>query len=212
MLNPLTAATPVTPIEPSPYYPSSRRYRNPLFLRIEDRPRLGGAGRRRCASGSGSAGRALNDARRIDRDAVFALKTEALEALYARFAGDADFDRYCVGEGKALTEFATYCALAERHGKDWRSWPARVQRPDGEGVATFRAATRRSRPLPRLGAVAARRRSSRAPRARSRSSTTCRSASTSPAPTPGAGRTCWPATSPSARRPTSSPPTGRTGG
>jgi 4-alpha-glucanotransferase len=139
MLNPLTAATPVPPIEPSTYYPSSRRYRNPLFLRLEDLPgwaALDPTLRERL----GTAGRALNDARRIDRDAIFALKTEGLEALYARFSGDADFDRYCVGEGRALTEFATYCALAETHGKDWRAWPARVQRPDGEGVATFRAA------------------------------------------------------------------------
>ena len=55
MLNPLTAATPVTPIEPSPYYPSSRRYRNPLFLRLEDLPD-GRRWTRRCASGSGRRG------------------------------------------------------------------------------------------------------------------------------------------------------------
>jgi 4-alpha-glucanotransferase len=139
MLNPLTAATPVKPIEPSPYYPSSRRYRNPLFLRLEDLPgwtALDPTLRERL----GTAGRALNEARRIDRDAIFALKTEGLEALYARFSGDAEFDRYCIGEGRALTEFATYCALAEIHGKDWRVWPAPVRRPDGDGVSTFRAA------------------------------------------------------------------------
>ena len=47
MVNPLTAPTPVTPIEPSPYYPSSRRYRNPLFLRIEELPGWDGPARRR---------------------------------------------------------------------------------------------------------------------------------------------------------------------
>jgi 4-alpha-glucanotransferase len=139
MLNPLSAATPVKPIEPSPYYPSSRRYRNPLFLRLEQLPgweALAPALRDRLQA----AGRALNGARRIDRDAIFSLKMEGLEALYERFSGDADFDRYCVEQGQALTEFATYCALAELHGKDWRAWPGRVQRPDGEGVTTFRAA------------------------------------------------------------------------
>ncbi len=139
MVNPLTAATPVTPIEPSPYYPSSRRYRNPLFLHLEDLPgweALDPALRARL----GEAGRALNEARRIDRDAIFALKTTGLEALYARFTGDATFDRYLASEGRALTEFATYCALAERHGKDWRRWPEGVRHPGGDEVATFRAA------------------------------------------------------------------------
>ena len=36
--NPLDAAAPGLPQESSPYYPSSRRFRNPLYLRIEDVP------------------------------------------------------------------------------------------------------------------------------------------------------------------------------
>jgi 4-alpha-glucanotransferase len=138
MVNPLTAPTPVPPIEPSPYYPSSRRFRNPLFLRIEEvqgwdalsedlRARLT------------SAGTALNRDRHIDRDAIFRLKQEALEALFAGFRGDDGFDWFCAGEGQALTDFATYAALAERHGKDWRRWPEGVRRPDGADIARFRA-------------------------------------------------------------------------
>ena len=49
MVNPLTAPTPVPPIEPSPYYPSSRRYRNPLFLRIEELPGWDGPAGATCA-------------------------------------------------------------------------------------------------------------------------------------------------------------------
>jgi len=138
MINPLSAPTPVPLIEPSPYYPSSRRYRNPLFLRIEDVPgfaALGDAGVRLA-----NAGRALNDDRRIDRDAVFRLKMEALEALFARFEGDAAFDAYLTAQGGALTEFATYCVLAETHGKDWRRWPAEHRRHDSDGVRAFREA------------------------------------------------------------------------
>lgn len=138
MINPLTAATPVAPIEPSPYYPSSRRYRNPLFLRIEELPGWDGLGadfRARLTS----AGTALNSERRIDRDAIFRLKQEALEALFASFGGEHGFDWFCAGEGQALTDFATYAALAERHGKDWRQWPAGLRRPDGADVAVFRA-------------------------------------------------------------------------
>jgi 4-alpha-glucanotransferase len=138
MINPMSAPTPVPLIEPSPYYPSSRRFRNPLFLRVEDVPgfaALGDAGARLAASG-----RELNRDRRIDRDAVFRLKMEALEALHARFTGDADFDRYVAAQGTALTEFSTYCALAERNGKDWRRWPAEHRRPDAAGVRAFREA------------------------------------------------------------------------
>src|SRR5581483_2165998 len=38
MLNPLHAAVPGLPQEPSPYYPSSRRFMNPLYLRVEGIP------------------------------------------------------------------------------------------------------------------------------------------------------------------------------
>jgi 4-alpha-glucanotransferase len=138
MVNPLTAPTPVAPIEPSPYYPSSRRFRNPLFLRIEEVPGWDGlpeAERTRLQN----AGTALNRDRHIDRDAIFRLKQEALERIFAGFQGDTGFDWFCAGEGQALTDFATYAALAERHGKDWRRWPEGVRRSDGADIARFRA-------------------------------------------------------------------------
>jgi 4-alpha-glucanotransferase len=137
MVNPLTAPTPVPPIEPSPYYPSSRRYRNPLFLRIEELPGWDGLPEEQRTRLT-NAGAALNRRGEIDRDGIFRLKQEALEALFARFSGEQGFDWFCAGEGQALTDFATYAALAERHGKDWRRWPEVVRRPDGAGIAGFR--------------------------------------------------------------------------
>ncbi|HXU02087.1 MAG TPA: 4-alpha-glucanotransferase [Polyangia bacterium] len=139
MVNPLTAPTPVAPIEPSPYYPSSRRYRNPLFLRIEELPGWDALPRDARARLTNAA-TALNHDRHIDRDAIFRLKQEALELLFARFGGEQGFDWFCAGEGQALTDFATYCALAERQGKDWRQWPEGFRRPDSADVARFRAA------------------------------------------------------------------------
>jgi 4-alpha-glucanotransferase len=139
MVNPMTAPTPVHPIEPSPYYPSSRRFANPLFLRIEEV-----AGWERLDAGTrerlGNAGRALNGARKIDRDAIFKLKMEALEAMFETFDGEDGFDWFRWGRGQALTDFATYCTLAEQHGKDWRRWPEPVRRPDGSGIPHFRQA------------------------------------------------------------------------
>ena len=38
LVNPLHAAEPLPPLEPSPYLPSSRRFFNPLYLRVEDIP------------------------------------------------------------------------------------------------------------------------------------------------------------------------------
>ncbi|HSS10281.1 MAG TPA: 4-alpha-glucanotransferase, partial [Acidimicrobiales bacterium] len=78
-------------------------------------------------------------ARRIDRDAVWHLKSEALEALYAAFRSDPAFDRYRTEQGVALDEYATFCALGERHGFDWEKWPASLRRPDGPGIAPFAA-------------------------------------------------------------------------
>ncbi|HVZ86515.1 MAG TPA: 4-alpha-glucanotransferase [Polyangia bacterium] len=138
MVNPMTAPTPVPPIEPSPYYPSSRRFSNPLFLHVEHVPgwdRLDAGLRDRL----GNAGRALNGDRRIDRNAVFKLKMEALEAIFSGFYGETGFDWYRDGQGQALVDFSTYCALAERHGKDWRAWPQELRRADSPSVADFRA-------------------------------------------------------------------------
>jgi 4-alpha-glucanotransferase len=132
MVNPLAAPAPVYPVEPSPYYPSSRRYRNPLYLRIEDIPGASAAGDE--VARLGEQARGLNAERRIDRDRVAALKLRALEILWSRFTGDGAFDLYRRAEGAALDEFAAYCALAERHGKDWRRWPSEFRHPAGPAV------------------------------------------------------------------------------
>jgi 4-alpha-glucanotransferase len=138
MVNPLHAVAPITPVEPSPYSPTTRRFRNPLYLRVEDVPGAAqaGAGLERLAA----AGRALDQSRRIDRDAVLRLKLEALGLLWPRFRGDAAFDRYCAEQGEGLDKFATFCALAEHHGPDWRRWPSEYRRPEAPAVARFRAA------------------------------------------------------------------------
>lgn len=128
LVNPLHAAAPVVPQQPSPYFPSSRRFRNPLYLRIEDVP---GASQ---AAGElapiAAVGRALNEQRRIDRDAVFRLKQQGLELLWNRFSSDRAFDRYRAAQGRPLAEYAAFCCLAERFGGDWRHWPAAFRRAD----------------------------------------------------------------------------------
>lgn len=126
MINPLHAGA-----EPSPYFASSRCFRDPRYLRVVNVP--GAAGLTR----EPGAVRVLNKERLIDRDAVWELKSAALERVFAGFGGDSAFDQYRAAQGRALERYATYCALAERHGSDWRDWPADVRRPDAAGVAAF---------------------------------------------------------------------------
>jgi 4-alpha-glucanotransferase len=137
LINPLGAASPTLPQQWSPYYPSTRRYRNLLYLRIEEVPGADdlGADLQRLIE----AGTALNRERRIDRDAVFTLKKDALELLWARFSSDAAFDRFCKDEGEPLKQFATFCALTEQYRSGWHNWPAEYRSPQSSAVARFAA-------------------------------------------------------------------------
>jgi 4-alpha-glucanotransferase len=140
LVNPLHAAVPVVPQDASPYYPSSRRYRNPLYLRVEEVP---GAGELGAELGEPArAGRALDEDRRIDRDAVFNLKMPALARLWERFGGDDRFDVWRAEQGHALEAYATFCVLSEEHGRPWHSWPSGLRHPAGADVAAFRERNR----------------------------------------------------------------------
>jgi 4-alpha-glucanotransferase len=144
LLNPLHAATPRLPQQPSPYYPSSRLYRNPLYIDV-----MSVAGARALheeLAPLAEQGTALSKKSSIDRDAIFALKMKALERLFARFSGSPRFDAYAREEGTQLTMYATFCALAEEHGPGWRRWPVAYRSAGGQGVKEFqRARARRIR-------------------------------------------------------------------
>ncbi|WP_326752783.1 4-alpha-glucanotransferase [Streptomyces hirsutus] len=190
-INPLHAAVPGPPTDPSPYRPSSRRFPDPVHLRIEDIPEFAyvGEGERGVegegdVEGEGVAGaedlagveddRARQrdprrdprlDPRRdrlgdllrraaelretvldkgalIDRDAVWAVKKAALEAVVdevplgpGRLAAYRDF---LADQGRALEDHATWCALTEVHGPDWHTWPAPLRDPRSPGTARAR--------------------------------------------------------------------------
>ncbi len=136
LVNPLHAATPVLPQASSPYYPSSRRFRNPLFLHVEHVPGVEALGPR--VEELAAAGHRLNADRHIDRDAVFRLKMDALSEIWSRHRGGEDFERWDRQQRPDLEAYATFCALAEEHGPAWRSWPGAVRHPEGPGVAAFR--------------------------------------------------------------------------
>ena len=141
LINPLAAAAPTLPQQPSPYFPSSRRFRSPLYLRVEE---VDGAREVAAVRELARHARRLNRDRLIDRDEVFRLKTRALEAVWAavRDREDVRFEAFR-REQAGLEEFAIFSALAERHGAGFRAWPAPLQHPASPAVA--RAA--RDRPL-----------------------------------------------------------------
>jgi 4-alpha-glucanotransferase len=148
LVNPLHAAEPVAPMQPSPYFPSSRQFLNPIYLRIEDVPEVAALPRVvvDAAANPLRAGNETDDL--IDRDAVWAAKRRVLEDAFATRRDSqrqASFSAFVEAGGEALTNFATWCALAYRFGLPWRrgsSWPARFLDPASAEVADFRSEQR----------------------------------------------------------------------
>lgn len=148
LVNPLHATEPRTPLTPSPYLPVSRRFAGPLYLRVEDvveYATLPPADRRRVDDAAIKARAASGTADLLDRDAAWTAKLAALETLWTAPRSalrDEEFRGFVRREGSALTDFATWNALAERHGPDIRTWPAELRDPRGDAVARARAELR----------------------------------------------------------------------
>ncbi|MFJ5233914.1 4-alpha-glucanotransferase [Kitasatospora sp. NPDC088391] len=143
-INPLHAGLPGAPSDPSPYRPSSRRFADPVHLRIEAVPEYA-----RCEEAHDFSRRArllrqevLAHDGLIDRDAVWALKRQALELLHAVPRGvgrEAAYRAFVRREGEWLERYATWNALAERHGTGRHAWPKGLRHPDNPQVAAEKA-------------------------------------------------------------------------
>ncbi|MDX2402783.1 4-alpha-glucanotransferase [Streptomyces microflavus] len=146
-VNPLHAAVPGKPTDPSPYRPSSRRFPDPVHLHVESVPEYGHVHDRATLDDLRQDAAALSEAvlnkgALIDRDAVWELKRQALELIAevpltpGRRAAYCDF---LAEQGQALEDHALWCALAEVHGPDWHSWPEPLRDPRSPGTARARA-------------------------------------------------------------------------
>ncbi len=132
LVNPLHAAEPVPPVSHSPYLPMTRLFTSPLYLRPEDIPEyadLPDADKRAAQELAAPLRAANHSANLIDRDAVWRAKRAALELIRkVPLAADrqAAYDGFRAERGRDLEHWSAWCALAERHGPDWRSWPSEL--------------------------------------------------------------------------------------
>jgi 4-alpha-glucanotransferase len=143
LVNPLHAAEPIPPMEPSPYLPTTRRFTNPLYLRVERVPEYATATeeQRRSIAALREATTLAADGP-IDRDRSWTAKRAALEVLFdvPRTPGrEVAFAAYRRREGRGLTDFATWAVLSEQHGPQVDGWPADLRHPASPAVTTFAA-------------------------------------------------------------------------
>jgi len=141
LVNPLHAAAPVPPLEPSPYLPATRRFFNPLYIRVEAIPEYGylPPGPRTLVESLAERLHAANrDADMLDRDSSYAAKLQALEHIYAVPRSSAraqQFRAFCRDQGPGLDDFALWCALAEEFGESsprWQDGLASPQSPEAQ--------------------------------------------------------------------------------
>lgn len=131
LVNPLHAVAPIAEQEASPYLPATRRFLNPIYLRVSEVP---GAD---AVDLEEDAGRALSDGELIDRDAIWARKREVLMRIFFAHGGGEAFRRWREEQGQTLEDWATWAAITEEHGADWHTWPEELRRPGSPALATY---------------------------------------------------------------------------
>ena len=142
LVSPLGAANPSPEPESSPYYPSSRRFRDPIHLAVEQVP-----GHERLAdelAPLARAARELNARRSIRRAEVQGLKLRALELIWRETEPAARVDpvflAFEAAQADPLRRWGLFAALSEELGPGWRRWPSSLHDPAGS--AARRAAGR----------------------------------------------------------------------
>ncbi len=143
LVNPLHAASPVPPMAPSPYLPVTRRFANPIYLRVEAIPEtayLSATEREQVAVLARTVQPANTSSALLERDPIWMAKRVALELVHAvaRTPGrQAAYDDYLAREGAGLDDFALWCALSDQYGEPAR-WPVELDDPHGPAAAQAR--------------------------------------------------------------------------
>jgi 4-alpha-glucanotransferase len=130
-LNPLHALFDDRPTEPSPYFPSSRLFLNPLYIDVEAVPEFPGLRQ----AGIEHVLAAAREATLVDYATVADAKRRALHLAYERFraSGTAErreaFDRFRQERGPTLARFGCFEVLRRRLATPWWEWPAAWRTP-----------------------------------------------------------------------------------
>ena len=142
LVNPLHSANLYPPMIPSPYLPTTRRFPNPLYLRMEAIPEysyLDAQGRKAVRKLGKPVRKVTADL--LDRDAAWSAKSAALDIIRTvplTPGRQAQYDAFVVREGQGLVDFATWCAIANHHGGRWRDWPDELRHPRSPDVVAWR--------------------------------------------------------------------------
>ena len=143
LINPTHAAEVAAPMEPSPYFPATRRYINPLYIRpewVEEYATAAPKVREQVQACRRQAIAAAQSSPQVERDPVWQAKRQALREIFnvgRRPSRQMEFEAYMAGQGAMLRHYATWCVLTEAHGPNWRDWPAALQDPESREVEVF---------------------------------------------------------------------------
>lgn len=143
LVNPLHAGEPVPPLEPSPYLPTSRRFLNPLYVRVEEIVEAKGLATtpQVIVERLARTAREATDDGLIDRDVAWGAKLDALELVFGAprsAARQQALDAFLAEQGEPLRQFALWCALAElfiETDGPGAPWPAWARDPHSPAVA-----------------------------------------------------------------------------
>jgi 4-alpha-glucanotransferase len=138
MVNPLLASMPIREQDASPYFPVSRRFRNPLWLSVDGLSEAGSSALTPYPKVA-AAGRGLNRSELIDRPAAWDAKLRVLRQIFDETERPDAFDQWRRECGDALEDFASWCVLVRELGTRWHDWPYEYRRPDAAGMTQFRA-------------------------------------------------------------------------
>lgn len=145
LVNPLHADRPTTPVEASPYLPTTRRFFNSLYIRVENIRETAQLSPKQFGKVREAARRfekANTRTKKLDRDRTFTAKLRALERVHKverSTARESAYRAFVEREGPGLRDFAIWSALAEKFGPQDPVWADRAAHPRTDFVREQRA-------------------------------------------------------------------------